>query len=287
VGSCIFNVLFILGVSALVSPLAISRQLIRFDVPVMIGASFIFYALARNGYIGRLGGLVLLALMAAYIAVTVWWALRRAGQTAARRGGRPKPSAQSIIANLALVVVGLIMLVVGAQWMVDGAVVLARVLGVSELIIGLTVVAVGTGLPEAATSVMATVRGEREIAVGNVVGSNVFNLLFVLGSAAVIAPQGLRITRDALAFDVPVMVVAAVACLPIFLTGRRMARWEGAIFLLYYVCYTVYLFLAASRHEALPLFKLVMLAVVLPCTVAALAILSRRERRRASRQPGS
>lgn len=281
VGSNIFNVLFILGLSALVAPLAVSRQLIRLDVPVMIAASVFFYAIAMNGLVGPLGGLLMVAMMAAYLAFQVWWTLRRS---------RPEqPAAAAVVAsrqpsslarNTAMVAAGLVLLILGADWLVDGAVALARVLGVSELVIALTLVAAGTGMPEAATSVMATVRGERDIAVGNVVGSNVFNLLLVMGLSGIVAPGGLRITQDALAFDVPVMVVTAFACLPVFFTGRTIARWEGGIFLIYYVCYTLYLLLAAAQHDALPTFSTVMLAFVLPLTVITFIAVSRHERLR-------
>ena len=168
------------------------------------------------------------------------------------------------------------MLVVGSRWLVDGAIAIAAVLGLSELIVGLTIVAAGTSLPEVATSILATFRGERDIAVGNVIGSSIFNILAVLGLSSVVTPTGLPVSPSALGFDVPVMIAVAVACLPIFFTGRLIARWEGGLFLAYYVAYTMYLILDASNHDALPLFNTTMLFFVLPLTALTLGFLAIR-----------
>ena len=146
----------------------------------------------------------------------------------------------------------------------NGAVAFAQALGVSELVIGLTIVAAGTSLPEVATSILAALRGERDIAVGNVVGSNIFNLLAVLGLSSLVAPGGLPAPAALLRFDLPVIVAVALACLPIFASGAVIARWEGALFLFYYAAYTAYLVLAAQQHDALPAFSAVMEAFVLP-----------------------
>ena len=176
-------------------------------------------------------------------------------------------------------VAGVAMLVGGARLLVAAATQTAEAMGLSELIIGLTVVAVGTSLPEIATSILAAVRGERDLAVGNIVGSNIFNLLLVLGGTAVLAPAGIAVAPAAISFDLPVMTAVAVACLPIFFTGHRIARWEGALFLGYYVAYTAYLLLAAAQHEALADFRLVMRTVVMPLTVVTLATLAWRSYR--------
>jgi cation:H+ antiporter len=168
------------------------------------------------------------------------------------------------------------MLVSGAQWLVEGAVAIARLLGVSELIIGLTIVAVGTSLPELATSVVAAIRRERDIAVGNAIGSNIFNILSVLGLTALVAPNGVAVSPAALNFDLPVMIAVAVACLPVFFNSYRIERWEGVMFLGYYVAYTAYLALAATEHEALPLFSSVMLWFVIPLTAVTLLVVTVR-----------
>jgi len=279
VGSNIFNVLFILGVSALVAPLAVSRRLVRLDAPLMVGVSVLLLALALDGSVGRLDGLLLFGGVAAYTLFAVWESRREGTGGAENTGVDPGVSSgagRRVSAQLGLVVVGLGMLVLGSRWLVDGAVEIASAVGVSELIIGLTVVAAGTSLPEVATSVLAALRGERDIAVGNVVGSCIFNVLAVLGLTGLVAPDGIAVADAAITFDLPVMIATAVACLPIFFTGHRINRWEGLLFLGYYAAYTLYLFLDAAGHEALPAFSLVMLAFVIPLTAVTLGVFAAR-----------
>ncbi len=164
------------------------------------------------------------------------------------------------------------MLGLGSRWLIHGAATAARLLGVSELVIGLTIVAIGTSLPEAVTSIVASLRGERDIAVGNVVGSNMFNLLAVLGLGSLFAPGGIAVSQDALAFDIPVMMTVSIACLPIFLSGRQIARWEGGLFFAYYVVYLTYLVLVA-RNVALPSPAWVVITVfVLPLMAITLLV---------------
>jgi cation:H+ antiporter len=155
-------------------------------------------------------------------------------------------------------------------------------MGVSELVIALTIVAAGTSMPEVATSIIASIRGERDIAVGNVVGSCVYNILAVLGLAALIAPGGVAVAPAALDFDIPVMVAVAVACLPIFVTGHLIARWEGWLFFGYYVAYTAYLILASQQHDTLPALSRVMQVFVIPLTAVTLITLAVRARRRSA-----
>jgi len=171
----------------------------------------------------------------------------------------------------------LVLLVLGSDWLVQAAVETARRLGLSELVIGLTIVAAGTSLPEVAASVTATLKGERDIAVGNVVGSNIFNLFAVLGISSLVSPSGLTVAPALITFDIPVMLAVAVACLPIFFSGYRIARWEGAMFLGYYVCYTAYLILSATGHDALPAFSRVMLLFAVPLTAVTLIVVFIRE----------
>ncbi|MBL8947085.1 MAG: hypothetical protein JNK45_28185, partial [Myxococcales bacterium] len=141
-----------------------------------------------------------------------------------------------------------------------------------ELVIGLTIVAAGTSLPEVAASVIASIKGQRDIAVGNVVGSNIFNILGVLGLSATVAPTELAVAPQVLALDLPVMVAVAVACLPIFFSGHRISRWEGLVFLAYYVAYIVYLVLASRADASLQIYSWVMLGAVLPLTGLTLAV---------------
>jgi len=283
VGSNIFNILLILGLSALVAPLIVSQQLVRLDVPLMIGVSALVFLFALDGSIARLEGAVLFAGVVTYTTFLAIQSRRESNKAVQReyeQEYRARPAGLAQIAlNLALIVVGLGMLVVGSRWLVDGAVALARALGVDEVVIGLTIVAGGTSLPEVATSVMASIRGERDIAVGNAVGSNIFNLLSVLGLAAIVAPNAVDVAPSLLAFDMPVMLAVAIACLPIFFTGYTIARWEGLIFLGYYAAYTLYLVFDATQHALLPAFSSVMLAFVVPITVLTLAVTVFRQMR--------
>lgn len=285
VGSNIFNILLILGLSALVAPLIVSQQLVRLDVPLMIGASVLVFLFALDGIVGRLEGVVLFAGVVTYTAFLIIQS-RKESSKAVRQEYEQEYGAVSrapapMALNVVFMVAGLVMLVVGSRWLVDGAVNLARALGVDEVVIGLTIVAGGTSLPEIATSVMASVRGERDIAVGNAVGSNIFNLLSVLGLTTIVAPSGVAVPSSVLAFDMPVMLVVAVACLPIFFTGYTISRWEGFIFLAYYVAYTLYLIFDATQHALLPAFSALMLLFVLPITALMLAVMVFRQMRAA------
>jgi cation:H+ antiporter len=277
VGSNIFNVLFILGVAAMIAPLVVDAQLIRQEVPVMIGATLLLVLLAADQGVSRVDGVVLFALLIAYTVFLIVQSRRQTSATQAEyaeaigRTGSGDARGHWAV-NVAYIVAGLALLVLGARTLVDAAVRIASLVGVPELIVGLTVVAAGTSLPEVAASVMATIRGERDIAVGNVVGSGTFNVLGVLGLSALAAPADLPVPPSALAFDLPVMTAVAVACLPVFFTGRTIARWEGVVFLGYYLAYTAYLILATQRHEATEAFADAMLWFVMPITLMTLAV---------------
>lgn len=282
VGSNIFNILFILGVSALITPLVVHRQLVRQEVPFLVGVSLLLWVLATDGRLGFLDGAAFVTAMIAYTTLLIRQGRREAvPDRQAEVDGPPADGSRAEghwAVQVLLVVVGLVLLVVGSDWLVEAAVTLARRVGMSELIVGLTIVAAGTSLPEVATSVMAALRGERDIAVGNVIGSNLFNILAVLGVSSVVAPQGLVVAPSLLAFDLPVMVAVTVACLPIFFTGHLIARWEGALFLAYYAAYTAYLVLGATGHDALVGFSWVMGSFVLPLTAVTLVLLAWRHR---------
>lgn len=277
-GSNIANVLLILGTTAVVAPLIVSRQLIRLDVPLMIGASLLTFGLSLDGQLSRWDGLILFTCVVSYTLFLVV-SSRRENQSGANDefeqefGLEEAPTAKSGWRNAGLVVAGLVLLVLGSDFLVSGATALARALGLSELVIGLTVVAIGTSLPELATSVMAALRGERDIAVGNIVGSNMFNLLCVLGLASLASPAPIQVSSAALAFDFPVMIGVAVACLPIFFVGYRINRWEGLLFLGYYVAYTAYLILNSTGQPQAQLLLHSVLWYALPLTVITLSIL--------------
>jgi cation:H+ antiporter len=284
VGSNIFNVLLILGISAVITPLIVQQQLIRLDVPLMIGLSFAFYLMALDGIIGRLEGLILFTGIIAYTVFLIRQSRKESKAVEAEYDQEYAVKAETgwklWAVNLGLVGIGLTFLVLGSNWLVDSAISIARWLGLSELIIGLTIVAAGTSMPEVATSITAAIKGERDIAVGNVVGSNIFNILAVLGLTGLVAPGGIPVSLAAEAFDIPVMLAVAVLALPIFFSGNRIERWEGWLFLLYYVAYTAYLILDAAQHDALPLVNNVLLYVLIPLTVVTLAVSLILERRK-------
>lgn len=296
VGSNLFNVLVILGLSALITPLVVHQQVIRQEVPILIGASLLLWALALDGGISRWEGFLLAGLVVGYTVLLIRQSRRETAAVMAdveveyeeAFDGPPPVGAKSFSGRpgerleshwgvqVMLILVGLALLVLGAHWLVEAAVGFARALGVSELVIGLTVVAAGTSLPEVATSVMAAIRGERDIAVGNAIGSSIFNILAVLGISASLAPAELTVAPAMLAFDIPVMVAVAAACLPVFFTGNRIARWEGVLFLALYAAYTLYLILQAGGHVGLPGYRAAMGGLVLPLVAATLLVLAWR-----------
>jgi cation:H+ antiporter len=273
VGSNIVNILLILGLSAVVAPLAVSMRLIKIEVPMMIGTALLFFALAQDGKLTRLDGVILVGIFAAYLA----WMARTARsetllETELDEASVLPRTGWTYLKLVALVVVGLTGLALGSEWLIQGAVAAARALGVSELVIGLTIVAIGTSLPELATSVIASMRGERDISVGNVVGSNIFNILSVLGFSSLVAPDGMTVAPAVLRFDALVMIGVSLACFPVFFNGFQIKRWEGALFVGYYIAYTVYLILYSSHHDALDEYTLAMSYFVLPLTGVALLL---------------
>lgn len=280
IGSNVANILLILGISALVAPLLVAEQIIRQEIPVMIGASLLVVVMALDGGIGRIEAVLLFALVIAYTVFLVIQS-RRATQATEEEFATEIPTSQwdrHWGVQAVLVIGGLALLVLGADWLVGAAVAFAKVMGVSDLVIGLTVVAVGTSMPEIATSLIAALRGQRDIAVGNVVGSNIFNLLAVLGAAGIVSTGGLVVPDAARNFDLWVMLAVAFACLPILLTGREIARWEGGVFLGYYAAYVLYLILAAQQHDSLPAYSSIMLSYVMPLTVVTLVVSFMRRR---------
>lgn len=278
VGSNSFNVLFILGLCALLSPLKVDLQLVRWDVPIMTGVSVLVLLLGMDGRLSLLDGLPLLGGIVFY---TVWAIRKSRKETKAAQdefareyGPPPTPHGRgrTIAWNMIVLIVGLGLLVLGARWLVDAAVALAQAMGVSETVIGLTLVAAGTSLPEVATSVVATLRGERDIAIGNVVGSNIYNLLAILGFCAIVTPGGLAVADTMVRVDLPLMVFVAVLCVPVFFTGFTIGRWEGLLFLGLYVGYVTWLILQASEHPACAPFGRFTLWVAAPLIVLGIGI---------------
>ncbi len=264
VGSNICNICLILGISAVLSPIAVSATLIRREIPLMIllaGVSYYFALTGGSGYfpslfngeyvgsIARWEGIVFLLGLVGYMA----WTVREVRKNRDKNTELIKEVEEGVdvcgsveksvgignaITNICLIVIGVGLLIIGSDMLVKGGVRAARIFDISELIIGLTVLAVGTSLPELVVSVLAALKGKSDIAVGNVIGSNIFNTTGVLGVAAAISPNGLKVAPKALQLDFPVMILMSVFCIVICITGRRVSRGEG-IFLL--TCYGVYL----------------------------------------------
>lgn len=283
IGSNVFNILVILGLSAVIVPLAVHVQVIRQEMPIMIGAALLFMAFSLDGVITFFEGAIMLALLVAYTAFLVIQARRAPpGEAADYDAELPVTKPEGMMGKwyvqIWFVVAGLVMLVQGADWLVESAVTFARAFGLSELIIGLTIVAAGTSLPEVAASLAAAFKGERDMAVGNVVGSCVFNILGCVGLGGLAAgAAGLPVAASVLNFDLWVMLAAFIACLPVFISGREIARWEGAVFVGYYVAYVAYLILQAQEHSVLPAYSSVMLSFVLPITIITLVVVSIRQ----------
>ncbi|WP_202370183.1 calcium/sodium antiporter [Pseudomonas sp. MWU318] len=276
IGSSIFNILVTLGLSALIIPLRVSRQLVRLDIPLMIGASLLVFVLAWNEQIGRFDGVLLLAALALYLGLL----LRQSRHSARPHSELPQAPQAPWFSSLLMIVVGLALLVFAGHLLLGAAVAVATDLGFSERVIGLTVVAVGTSLPELATSLIAALRGQRDIAVGNVIGANLFNLLGVLGVTALIAPTPLSVSPNALDFDLPVMLGVAALCLPVFYSGYRVTRAEGLLLLGLYAAYGLHV---VSFTTGMPLagkLEKLMLFYVLPTLLAFLLFTSVRAWRR-------
>lgn len=289
VGSNIANILLVLGFAAFIVPLKVSERIVRIDVPLMIGASVLTLLLAMDGRLGAFDGLLFITLMVAY----TWWTIR-----ASRRQRRAVVAEYErefgtdgevhdlhgrwpLFVTYGLMVAGgLFLLVKGSDWLVDGASSIATALGFSELTIGLTIVALGTSLPELATSAVAGIRGHRDIAVGNAVGSNIFNILAVLGVTALVADGGIPVAATALSVDIPIMIAVAIACLPVFFSGYVIDRWSGAVFIALYTGYMAYLVMEGVQHAAVTGFSYFMLALVIPLASFTLVLLAVRSWRR-------
>ncbi|MDH4262440.1 MAG: calcium/sodium antiporter [Spirochaetia bacterium] len=280
VGSNIFNILFILGISAMIIPLSVAQQIIRFDVPIMIGLSFLLLIVSLDGNISRIDGIIFilgLLLYTFYIINKSRSESKNAKEEIQTERIETKNGSWEWIKNSGLVISGLILLVVGSEWLVDSSITFAKMLGVSEIVIGLTIVAVGTSLPELVTSIVASIKGERDIAVGNVIGSNIFNIMGVLGLSSIIPESGIAVSPSFIGFDLPIMIAVAFSCLPIFISGGRISRFEGFLFFGYYIMYTTYLVLKVTGHDKLEKINSLVIYYVLPLTVVTLLVISFQE----------
>ncbi len=272
VGSNLVNILVVLGASAIITPLIVSQQLIRLDVPLMILAAFGMWGASVDGVISRLEGGIMFTALVGYLIYSIR-ASRREGvelSDATSEDSANQSGFKYLALQLVLFISGLVLLSFGARFLVDGAIQIASSLGVSQLVIGLTVVAIGTSLPEVVTSLVASYRGQRDIAVGNVVGSNLFNVCCVCGLTSIVAPNGVPVGSQAISFDLPIMVAITVLCFPVFLLGGVIKRYEGGLFLTCFGLYTTFLVVSSTRPESASEFGLTLLLIVTPLTAAVL-----------------
>ncbi len=284
IGSNIANVLLVLGLAATLGTIRVASRVVRVDIPIMIGASVLFLLLALDHRVGRLDGAVFFAGAVGFVG----WTLRAARRTgAAPDAADPAQVAPPIRRAVIGLIVGVGALAIASRFVVSGAEAIATELGVPELIVGLTVVALGTSAPEIVTTLLAALQGRRDLAVGNAVGSNIFNILLVLGAPALLAADGIRVSADAVRLDLPILVATAVACLPIVYWDHKLDRWQGGVFVAYYVAYLTFLALDATDHGAADPFALVLLGFVLPLTVLTVAIGVSRQRRAMKSSPTS
>jgi len=260
VGSNLTNILLILGLSALIIPLKVHKTLIKVDLPFLIVITILVYILGLNGFFTIWECLLLTVILAIYL----FYLFRQKGDVDIPLAEGEDVKKHSVPKDLVLLVIGFAGLILGARWIVSSAIIFAEMAGVSELVIGLTVVAIGTSLPEIVISLLAAFKGEKDIAVGNIVGSNILNFLAVLGVSGMFIPEAIPIQQSLLDVDLILLIGATILCFPIFFTGRRIVRWEGAVFLVLYIAYLLYQFLIASDHEVLEVFIALMLYFVFP-----------------------
>ena len=239
VGSNICNIGLILGCSALIVPIKVASQIVRIDTPIMIAATALAIGLLYDGSLSRVEGSVFSALLIVYVVFSIRLAQREAADPLAREFSEEvKVSRRGVVLDVLMVLAGLVMLVFGARFLVDAAMEIAKAAGLSEAVIGLTIVAVGTSLPEFATSVIAAVKKESDIAVGNIVGSNIFNILGILGVSAMITPLG---SSGITGVDLGVMAAFALALWGFSASGHRITRTEGLLVIAAYTGFTVWL----------------------------------------------
>lgn len=243
-GTNIFNILFILGLSAAIRPLPLQLQSLRLDVPVMIASALVLFIMAFDGVLSLTEGLLLLLAALVYTAALVRLTRRESAELKQEFAEEFSPRALHAgrgllwgALNTSLLLVGIGLTLLGADLMVESAAEIARQLGVSDAIIGLTIVAIGTSAPELATTVVATLKDDRDVAVGNLLGSSITNILVILGLTCVAAPRGIDVSTDVLRIDLPLAAAVAIVCWPVFRSDRQVSRREGLSFVVAYLAY--------------------------------------------------
>lgn len=279
IGSNIFNILFAMGFAAIISNLYIQRKTNMIDVPIMLAISILAYVMSFTGVINRWHGLTLFAIFIAFNVFLIMYERKHPQEAAA-----VAEDAAAILANkrsipkiIIFIIAGLGLLAIGSKVLVEGAADLARLMHLSELIISLTIIAIGTSLPEAITAIIAAMHRETDMAVGNIIGSNIANISGVLGLSALLAPDGIPVSASVLEFDFPVMLASSFACLPIFYIGHKVSRSEGIVLFAYYLLFLAYIVLRAINHPSISLLSDAMLFFCIPLTILTLGILVYRE----------
>ena len=266
VGSNIFNLMVVLGLSALVVPLRVKSRLVRRDVPLLLGVSMAVWGMASGGRLTWQAGLALLV----GTAINLIWEMRTASEYSEEEGDFDEGDRATPAAAAAKLAGGLVLLVLGSQVLVKGATAAAIGLGVTQTVIGLTIVSAGTSMPELVTSLVAAYRGKADLAIGNVVGSNLLNQLLILGVCGVFSGEGLLVDPVVISRDLPVMVLTTLALLPILWTRGVVTRLEGGILVSLYVLYLAEQVLSETLTTAQDEFRFVVLVVVLPLVLVFL-----------------
>lgn len=276
VGSNIFNTLFIIGLASIISPLLISKQIIYQDLPIMILISIITFYMSLDGIISILeSGMLVLILFVYTIFLLFQGKNTPSSSKITNKNIEIALIGGNVFFNGISIIIGLSLLLVGSHWFVNSAVNLARIFGLSEAVIGLTILAIGTSLPEVITSIVAAIQGQRDIAVGNVIGSNTFNLLAVIGFSGLTSTKGL-ISNTQLTFqDFPIMLIVALLCIPIMITNYKVDRLEGVLFVIIYIMYAIFLIATELNLIWLSSYLLLIVNVVIPLilTIIVLSII--------------
>ena len=254
-GTNLFNILFILGISAALQPLPLEMKNLQLELPMIVLSAALMTGMALDGTLSPLDGLILFTAGVLYTIALIRISRKETRATrqkfkdvygVAETAQEHKSPGRGRIWYSTILVAGIGLSVLGAGWLVHGAVDIARMMGVSEAIIGLTIVAVGTSAPELVTTIVSTLKGARDIAVGNLIGSSVYNILFILGITCLISTDGIPVARELILIDIPLMACVALACVPVFISGRRISRLEGGVAVFLYLAYMLWLVLTRT-----------------------------------------
>ncbi len=232
IGSNVSNLGLILGLSALARPISVHLKLLKFEVPLLVGVSAYFWIICFNGTVSRLDGLTLTVGFVIYLVIVISGA-RKGSDVLEKKYNPLKGEKREIGVNILFVIVGIAGLTVGATWTIDSALEISSRMGVSELVLGLTLVAIGTSLPELATSIVAAMKKEGDISIGNIIGSNIFNMMAIAGPTAAVHP--LPVSPELVYNQLPIMLGLTVILWPLLRSGRKLGRVEGGFLLLSYI----------------------------------------------------